>query len=96
MSDEPATSASGCLLRFLWMMGGPAVLLIVGLVLVVHQPRIGGALDLVFAGAAILAIGARLLDRRAVGSRPGPYVAGILAIVVALFLAAHFVAPRLS
>ena len=88
-----------------WLIVGPAIVVILGLVLVLHHPRLGSVFDFVFAGAALLAIGARYLDRQKpaepggdsgdlASTSPTKYAVVLLIVVAALFAFGHFVAPR--
>lgn len=100
--SQPETPMGGCLLRMFWLIVGPAIVAVVGLILILHHPRPGSALDVVLLAATMAAVAARVLDRPKSGdepgglasSRPTGYVIGIVVAAVVLFVVGHFVAPR--
>lgn len=87
-------------------MVGPALVGAAGLGLILNKAPLGSVLDFVLLGGVIALIGARLLDP----AKPDPtkpdsgdfgnitprkYITWVLVIAVALFVVAHFVAPKL-
>ena len=100
MTDsQPETPLGGCLIYIFWVVLGPIAAFLTGLILILQRPRIGSALDFVFAGCVLASIGARFLGRRTPdGDEPrtsaAKYAVGLLAAALSMFAFAHFVAPR--
>lgn len=97
MTEEtPSGSSTGCLLRLVWTLAGPALILAVGMALVADHPPVGSALDYAFVGLALAAVLARLLDPAPPSGAGGRlrYVLVLAGAALAIFLIAHFVAPR--
>ncbi len=111
MSETSQTytgSTGGCLLRLFWIMVGPAVLLIMGAVMIVHRPALGTWPGFVFLGWAAAVALARLLDREpAEGTAPGSaplsgsrsrflYMAVLTGVALLILALAHVAAPRFA
>lgn len=105
--DQPSSGApgSGCLLRAIWMFGGPALLLILAIPLARHS-REGYLVDLAFLGVLGASAAARLLDRSEAtppSSSPGaaqppakrPYLIGLGIGAVALWALARWLGPEI-
>jgi hypothetical protein len=108
MTEEgQSDSMAGCLLQLMWKLFGPGLLLAMGAILIVNQPALGTWPDYAFAGLAIFVALARIVDRMApsatseggkdtAASNRLRYVGILAAIVLLIFVIAHFVAPKIS
>ncbi len=98
--SAPSTSMGGCIVRVLWCMVLPALILVVGFSLFLGGSSFG-AIDVVYAGLIAVALIARLIDRLpADGADVSTisfkrYAAFLLSAAVVLYGLARLVLPRI-
>jgi hypothetical protein len=103
--DSEITSMSGCLARVVWIIVGPALLLIC-VVVIALTPGVSfpGVLDLIYGGLLVFVIFARFMDRppkepteeyKAGMDSALKYISTLSFCAIGLWLLAHFVMPRI-
>jgi len=104
-SRSPDTSLAGCLLSVFRNLVGPGLLFVVGASILVNRPRLGSAWDFIFLAVLLATLGAALWAPQKPATTPlqpgdaapmsrSMYAALILAASVAIFVFAHFIAPK--
>ena len=103
--DSEITSMSGCLARMLWIIVGPALLIVCAFVIASSQAAaIPGVLDIIYGGLSVVIVVARLLDRppkaKADEYKTGldsalKYISVLSFSAIGLWLLAHFVIPKI-
>ena len=87
---------SGCLYRLFWTLLGPGLLLVTGVAMIAVQAQPGSVLDFVYLGVLLALLSARLLDpEKTETAGRGKYAVGAFLAATALYLFAHFAAPRI-
>ena len=99
------TSMSGCFMRVVWGMVGPAFVLVISLLIIANKSPYGSLPDFVMLAGAIASIVARYLDPGVVDPTkndgdigtfsPKKYAAWILIGAAIVLVIAHSVAPLL-
>ncbi len=89
MDDQTPQPLSGCFLRLSWLLLGPALLLVSGILVLAEGHGWFGPLDAVYAAILGASLFARVLDRSPDPPARGKYTTGLTTAALVIWVAAH-------